>query len=172
MFRDEKWTLALRVMRDFLHTGKIMQLCAARGVQLTMSDHARRALHTSAETRDKIAIDTISYSFKYFCEEVLANGKWRPGPGAASVNTYFIGACAHGFRTALREWEAERHEVLTDDGEIPDILAPGLDPAERAALMDALRRILRRAQARGPAHLSVHPPVPLPRQDRRPDRDQ
>lgn len=142
-FRDELWTYAMRVIRNFLRTGRISELCAARNVPIHMSEHARRALHTSPETRDEFAVDTISWSIEYFRDEVLAKSKWRPGPGAASLRSFFIGACAFGFQRVLRDWQARHQEVLTDEGQMPDLLqAPDLDPAERAALTDTLRRIM------------------------------
>jgi RNA polymerase sigma factor (sigma-70 family) len=146
-FRDELWDYAMRVMHEFMLRGRIVELCESRNAPVSVSNLARRAMHTSQDTRDEIAVDSIAWTEKYFREEILIKGRWRPKPGAASIRSYFIGACAFGFRRALRNWEsAHKDEWLRADATtVIDRVADTLDPAERAAIMDFLRRILKDA---------------------------
>ncbi|MEV4477277.1 MULTISPECIES: hypothetical protein [Nonomuraea] len=139
------------MLKGMIRTGAIKRLCFEKDVVLVMSDDEQRALRLSLEDRDQLAVDSIIGAIEYFRRKVLKPGKWDPELGA-SINTYFLGACAFGFQAAFRKWSAQRKAQLRQYGYgmLADTawshLAEAIDPATAAANGDTLRRIFSEAQ--------------------------
>lgn len=110
-FHDELWSYALPVLTSGMRTGKIFTWCWRADMIVKPTSDQRRALHTSSEDRDELAIETIAITMKHFRNKTLRKGGWRPRKGA-SLKTFFIGACILQFGQVFRRWQRERADRL------------------------------------------------------------
>src|SRR4051794_4278585 len=108
--RDHLWSYGMPVLKDALRLGKMPRLLTEHHVMVAISAADKLALHTSIESRDALAVDTLLLGEQHFREE-LRNNKWKHGKGA-SIETYFVTGCLFQFPRAYRKWSAERTDRL------------------------------------------------------------
>ncbi len=95
-FANELAAYAIPVLMSWTRTGKIVKLCAARGMGIAPPRK------WSYQDRSDVAYETIARAIKKF-RGTLREEKWVPGRGA-SIKTYFMGAVIKEFPNSYHLW--------------------------------------------------------------------
>lgn len=142
------WDYAMPVIKDALRTGKMPKMLNDRGIIQPISAADRVALHSSMESRDDLAIDTVAAGEAHLRDVTIAKDRWKPDEGA-SIETFFITGCLFQFPAVYRRWSKERTDMLTTlAGLHPETFAPvrsDRDIADVAANREMARAVLRHA---------------------------
>ncbi|ALE76878.1 hypothetical protein FRP1_29335 (plasmid) [Pseudonocardia sp. EC080625-04] len=151
-FVDELWADAYPILIAGLRDGRIFSWCFEKNVMVNPSTEDRRILHSSAEDRISLAIDTLLVATPKFRDDVLAKDRWKPGRGA-TLMTFFVNHALFHFQPLFRAWVGEREHRLDrfgynlDSREAARALMRGAidrpDPELRALTEDTVERILR-----------------------------
>ncbi|MGW8355663.1 RNA polymerase sigma factor [Streptomyces wedmorensis] len=104
---DSLAAYAYPVAMNWLYTGQIVGLCAARQRPVRRTQYDWDALLADRDEREELVCETIARALRVFREHALIKGRWKP-EGGASLKTYFIGAVLGEFSTVYDRWARER----------------------------------------------------------------
>ncbi|MEU9779291.1 hypothetical protein [Streptomyces sp. NPDC047968] len=107
LMADTLAAYAYPVTMNWLYTGEILSLCAARQRPVRRTPHDWDALTADRDEREELACETIARALRVFREHALIKGRWNP-EGGASLKTYFIGAVLGEFSAVYDRWASER----------------------------------------------------------------
>ncbi|MBK0372642.1 sigma-70 family RNA polymerase sigma factor [Streptomyces sp. RB110-1] len=107
LMADTLAAYAYPVAMNWLYTGEIVTLCAARQRPVTRTPHDWDALTADHDEREELVCETIARALRTFREHALIKGRWSP-KGGASLKTYFIGAVLGEFSAVYSRWASER----------------------------------------------------------------
>lgn len=131
-FVSELAAYGISVLRGWMHSGYMFQLVAARGRSLHPTEWELERLVRDSDVREELANMTVALALPGFRDKALIGGGWRLD-GGASVPTYFMGACVHGFPNEFRKWSSyEQRHGQADWREVtlyPPVSEPVRDPA-------------------------------------------
>jgi DNA-directed RNA polymerase specialized sigma24 family protein len=131
-FVSELAAYGISVLRGWMHSGYMFKLTAARGRNLHPTEWELERLARDSDVREELATMTVALALPGFRTRALIGGGWRVD-GGASVPTYFMGACVHGFPNEFRKWSnyEQRHDhAARQEGTLyPPVTEPALDPA-------------------------------------------
>ena len=131
-FVSELAAYGISVLRGWMHSGYIFKLAAARGRNLHPTEWELERLVRDSDVREELANMTVALALPGFRERALLGGGWSVD-GGASVPTYFMGACVHGFPNQFRTWSKyeQRHDQAAwQEGTLyPPVTEPTRDPA-------------------------------------------
>jgi len=134
-FVSELAAYGISVLRGWMHSGYMFKLTAARGRDLHPTEWELERLVRDSDVREELANMTVALALPGFREKALIGGGWSVD-GGASVPTYFMGACVHGFPNQFRSWSRyeQRHDqAARREGTLyPPITEPTRDPARIA----------------------------------------
>lgn len=131
-FVSELAAYGISVMRGWMHSGYIFKLTAARGRSLHPTEWELERLVRMSDVREELANMTVALALPGFRDKALIGGGWHVD-GGASVPTYFMGACVHGFPNQFRSWskyERRHDQAAWREGALyPPVTEPARDPA-------------------------------------------
>ena len=142
-FIDDLWLYGWDVLRGLVRKGTVAHV--ATGLpHPTLSADDRQTLHDSAEQRDVLVVEALTWAVPKFVQ-LVKEGHWSPEKGA-SLASYFTGTCATGFWLAYARWRRERSLtilVMERLNALPECYAS--DAARDVSNRNAIQIIMRTA---------------------------
>ncbi|MET8955649.1 RNA polymerase sigma factor [Streptomyces sp. NPDC004393] len=136
------------IVTNWLYTGEIFTLCAARGrpVRTSRTLQDMETLRADPDEREELICEVVARALHLYRRNARVGAGWRPA-GGASLKTYFIGAVLREFAGVYDRWASERARRPPCDPDGMDALRdvaglPGEEPENQAIGHDAVRRLL------------------------------
>lgn len=107
LMADSLAAYAYPIAMNWLYTGQIISLCAARQRPVRRTQQDWDALLADRDEREELVCETIARALRVFREHALVKGRWKP-EGGACLKTYFIGAVLGEFSAVYDRWARER----------------------------------------------------------------
>ncbi|MGW7529718.1 RNA polymerase sigma factor [Streptomyces sp. NPDC054783] len=148
LFAQALTEYAYPIVTNWLYTGEIFTLCAARGrpVRAPRTLQDMEALRADPDEREELICEVVARALHLYRRNALRGAGWRPD-GRASLKTYFVGAVLGEFAGVYDRWASERARRPPCDPDGMDALRdvaghPGEEPENQAIGHDAVRRLL------------------------------
>ncbi|MCC5481140.1 RNA polymerase sigma factor [Streptomyces barringtoniae] len=148
LFAQALTEYAYPIVTNWLYTGEIFTLCAARGrpVRASRTLQDMETLRADPDEREELVCEVVARALHLYRRNALRGAGWCP-EGGASLNTYFVGAVLGEFAGVYDRWASERARRPPCDPDGMDALRdvaghPGEEPENQAIGHDAVRRLL------------------------------
>lgn len=109
LFAQALTEYAYPIVTNWLYTGEIFTLCAARGrpVRASRTLQDMETLRADPDEREELICEVVARALHLYRRKALAGAGWRPD-GGASLKTFFVGAVLREFAGVYDRWASER----------------------------------------------------------------
>ncbi|MGW2355164.1 RNA polymerase sigma factor [Actinacidiphila glaucinigra] len=131
VFENDLCRRSMPILLGMLRNGTLARLTQQRfedrRIPFFVSQDNARLLHSSAQDRDELVVDTLLRALQSFRRKALVKGEWSPayrGPrGASCLTSFFIGQCIWEFRRVYLKWARSREELARYEASLMDVEA-------------------------------------------------